>query len=89
MSHETKDCWGPCEICAKTNHKNDFCRFKTEGNKPSTNRANKANEKKRNRKLGKLTTDNTGTVAVSEEESEEDTSEEDSPKKPIYSRRYK
>ena len=34
-THDTKDCWGPCEFCGKSSHKKEFCRYKTGRNNPS------------------------------------------------------
>ena len=83
-THDEADCWGPCGICGCCNHQTNYCKFKDAQTNNQTERADKATakEKKKKKKTGKRATVNNGNSRREcEAESEEEASEEDSPRK--------
>ena len=84
-SHEEANCWGPCTHCGKRNHKASYCKFKDNNqSNTQTERADKATteDKKKKRKTSKkATVKNADPKKENEGESEEEVSEDDSPRK--------
>ena len=85
-SHEEASCWGPCTHCGKRNHKASYCKFK-DNNQSNTqtegaDKATTKNKNKKKKKTGKKATINNADPQREDEgKSEEEVSEDDSPRK--------